>query len=59
MNNQNNPHTVADLFNAMLAAMQRIEQKVDFIIESIEMTGECDDADISPFGRERDSNETL
>lgn len=53
------PQTIGDLFHAMLQAMDRIEQKIEFILEAIEMSGDFDDADINPFGRERDNNETL
>lgn len=55
----NQPKTIGELFQAMFAAIDRIEQKIEFILETIEMSGDFDDADINPFGRERDNNETL
>lgn len=55
-----NPKTVGDLFTFMLAAMQRIEQKVDYIMSVIEYDeNDYDDADISPYGKERDPNKPL
>lgn len=56
----NNPQTIGDLFNAMLASMQRMEQKIDFILSVIEHSEEdFDDANLSPFGKQRDDNQPL
>ena len=50
-----------DIIIDIMARFDRIEAKIDNmldIIEGIEQEG-FDDADINPFGRERDNNETL
>lgn len=60
---------VANLFGRMLdtldrmqAQIDRLEQKIDHMIEIIHYdmeADECDDADIAPFGRERNGHDTL
>lgn len=54
-------HKPDNIFDEIFAYLARIEAKVDHmldIMQSIEEEG-FDDADINPFGRERDNNETL
>lgn len=54
-------HKPDNIFDEIFAYLTRIEAKIDNmldIIEGIEEEG-YDDADINPFGRERDNNETL
>lgn len=44
----------------MIASMQRMEQKIDFILSVIEHSEEdFDDANLSPFGKQRDDNQPL
>jgi len=50
-----------DIIIEIMARFDRIEAKIDNIINIIEgiENEDYDDADINPFGRERDNNETL
>jgi len=54
------PKTIGDLLSLMLTTMERIEQKVDYIMSVVEYDeNDYDDADISPYGKERDPNQPL
>lgn len=49
-----------ELMEEILERFDRIEAKLDFLLDCVEQTEhECDDADIMPFGRERSNIETL
>ena len=54
-------HKPNNILDEIFVYLARIEAKVDAMLDIIEdIEGqEYDDADINPFGRERDNNETL
>ena len=49
------------IFDEIFAFLVRIEAKVDNVLDIMQEIEEqgYDDAEINPFGRERDNNETL
>ena len=52
--------TVNELLNNMYNSMIRMEQKIDYILLIIETEeSDYDDANIMPFGKERDGSEPL
>lgn len=57
-----NMNQVAALFEFMLNSLARMEQKVDHLLHMIEHEydeDELDDANLTPFGRERNGNDVL
>lgn len=57
-----NMNQVAALFELMLNSLARVEQKVDHLLDMIETDyseDEFDDANLSPFGRERNGSDVL
>jgi hypothetical protein len=57
-----NMNQVAALFDLMLNSLARMEQKVDHLLNMIEHEydeDELDDANLTPFGRERNGNDVL
>lgn len=57
-----NMNQVAALFELMLNSLARMEQKVDHLLSMIEHEyedDELDDANLSPFGRERNGSDVL
>lgn len=57
-----NMNQVAALFELMLNSLARMEQKVDHLLNMIEHEydeDELDDANLTPFGRERNGNDVL
>lgn len=54
-------HKPDNIFDELFAYLTRIEAKLDHMLDIMESIEEdCfDDAEINPFGRERDNNETL
>jgi len=57
-----NMNQVAALFELMLNSLARMEQKVDHLLNMIEHEydeNELDDANLTPFGRERNGNDVL
>jgi len=57
-----NMNQVAALFELMLNSLARVEQKVDHLLDMIETDyseDELDDANLSPFGRERNGSDVL
>ena len=54
-------HKPDNIFDEIFAYLARIEAKIDNMLDIIEGIEEedYDDAEINPFGRERDNNETL
>ena len=57
-----NMNQVAALFELMLNSLARVEQKVDHLLDMIEHEyedDELDDANLSPFGRERNGSDVL
>jgi hypothetical protein len=54
-------HKPDNILDEIFAYLARIEAKVDAMLDIIEDIEEedYDDAEINPFGRERDNNETL
>lgn len=57
-----NMNQVAALFELMLNSLARMEQKVDHLLNMVEHEydeDELDDANLTPFGRERNGNDVL
>lgn len=57
-----NMNQVAGLFELMLNSLARMEQKVDHLLNMVEHEydeDELDDANLTPFGRERNGNDVL
>lgn len=57
-----NMNQVAALFELMLNSLARVEQKVDHLLNMVEHEydeDELDDANLTPFGRERNGSDVL
>lgn len=58
-----NMNQVAELFELMINSLARMEQKIDYVINAIEYGNDndedFDDANLTPFGRERNGNDVL